>query len=54
MSSTSAGLSAQQMQGLTHEQLVSFVRGSVTTVVSAADLHPVRSTRPAPTATACA
>jgi hypothetical protein len=52
--STSPGLSAQQMQGLTHEQLVSFVRGSVTTVASVADLRAVRSTRPAPTAAACA
>jgi hypothetical protein len=54
MSSAAAGLSAQQMQGLTHEQLVSFVRGSLTTVVSAAGLHAVRSTRPAPSAAACA
>lgn len=51
--STSAGLSTQQMQGLTHEQLVSFVRGSLTTV-SATDLRAVRPTRPAPSATACA
>ena len=49
-----SGFSAQQMQGLTHEQLVSFVRGSVTTAVSAADLHAVRPTRPAPTGAVCA
>ena len=49
-----SGLSTQQMQGLTHEQLVSFVRGSVTTAVSALDLHAVRPTRPAPTEAVCA
>lgn len=51
--SGTAGLTAQQMQSLTHEQLVSFVRGSVTTVASATDLRAVRASRPARKATVC-
>ena len=51
--SGTAGLTAQQMQSLTHEQLVSFVRGSVTTVASVTDLRAVRASRPARKATVC-
>jgi hypothetical protein len=46
-----AGLSAQQLKALTHEQLVSFVRSSVTTAVTATDVRAVRPSRPARSAT---
>ncbi|ROS48976.1 hypothetical protein EDF50_2764 [Frigoribacterium sp. PhB24] len=50
----SSVLSTRRMQGLTHERLVSFVRGSVTTAVPTTELRELRPSRPVPSGAACA